>query len=154
MPYVGQPDPKEAPGFHVATGFNGWGISNGTAAGLLIGSEIMTRSRLWGGLYEPSRPAPKDFHKSGDTRSLVDDVAQIAPGEGGVIVRGDEKIAVRRDDAGSVHALSASCTHKGCTVTWNNADRSWDCPCHGSIFDANGTVIHRPTRKPLPPRVI
>ena len=152
MPYVGQPDPKKAPGFFVAAGFNAWGISNGTAAGLLIAAEIATGSRPWGSLYDPTRPAPKDFHQSGDTQSLIEDVAQIAPGEGGVIVRGDEKIAVWRDDNGHLHALSASCTHKGCTVTWNNADRTWDCPCHGSMFEANGTVVHGPAREPLPPR--
>ena len=154
MPFVGQPDPKKAPGFHVATGFNGWGISNGTAAGLLMASEIATGSRPWGKLYDPTRPAPEDFHHSGDTQSLVDDVAQIAPGEGGVITRGEEKIAVWRDDNGDVHAVSASCTHKGCTVTWNNADRTWDCPCHGSMFEADGTVLHGPAREPLPPRTL
>jgi glycine/D-amino acid oxidase-like deaminating enzyme/nitrite reductase/ring-hydroxylating ferredoxin subunit len=150
MPYVGQPDPKEAPGFHVATGFNGWGISNGTAAGLTIASEIVTGSPRWPLLYEPNRPVPEDFHQSGDTQSLVGDVAQIAPGEGGVIVRGEDKIAVWRDETGALHELSASCTHKGCTVTWNNADRTWDCPCHGSVFERDGTVIHGPAREPLP----
>ncbi len=154
MPYVGQPNANESPGFHVATGFNGWGISNGTAAGLLIASEIATGTRPWGSLYDPSREAPKDFHQSGDTQSLVEDVAEIAPGAGGVIARGDEKLAVWRDDSGDLHAASASCTHKGCTVTWNNADRTWDCPCHGSIFEPDGTVIHGPARKPLPPREI
>jgi glycine/D-amino acid oxidase-like deaminating enzyme/nitrite reductase/ring-hydroxylating ferredoxin subunit len=154
MPYVGQPDPKKASGFYVATGFNAWGISNGTAAGLLIASEIATGSRLWGNLYDPTRPAPEGFHQSGDTQSLVADVAEIAPGEGGVITRGNEKIAVWRDDHGDLHALSASCTHKGCTVTWNNADRTWDCPCHGSMFEADGTVVHGPAREPLPPRSI
>ncbi|WP_414470928.1 FAD-dependent oxidoreductase [Microvirga sp. M2] len=154
MPYVGQPDAGESPGFHVATGFNGWGISNGTAAGLTVAHEIATGSRPWGPLYRPDRPAPKDFHQNGDTQSLVDDVARIAPGEGGVIVRGDEKIAVWRDEGGGLHALSASCTHKGCTVTWNNADRTWDCPCHGSMFERNGAVIHGPAREPLPPREI
>jgi glycine/D-amino acid oxidase-like deaminating enzyme/nitrite reductase/ring-hydroxylating ferredoxin subunit len=154
MPFVGQPDPKKAPGFHVATGFNGWGISNGTAAGLLIAAEIATGSRLWGNLYDPTRPAPEGFHRSGDTQSLVEDVAQIAPGQGGVVTRADEKIAVWRDDDGELHAVSASCTHKGCTVTWNNADRTWDCPCHGSMFEANGAVIHGPARKPLEPRSI
>jgi Rieske Fe-S protein len=61
---------------------------------------------------------------------------------------------VWRDDSGGLHAVSASCTHKGCTVTWNNADRTWDCPCHGSIFEPDGTVIHGPARKPLPQREI
>jgi Rieske Fe-S protein len=55
------------------------------------------------------------------------------------------------DDAGKLHAVSATCTHKGCTVTWNNADHTWDCPCHGSIFAADGSVIHGPARKALAP---
>jgi Rieske Fe-S protein len=151
---VGQPDPKASAGFYVATGFNAWGISNGTAAGLLIASEIATGSRPWGRLYDPTRPAPADFHQSGNTQSLVEDIVQISPGKGGVITRGEEKVAVWRDEGGTPHGLSASCTHKGCIVTWNNADRTWDCPCHGSIFERDGTVIHGPAREPLPPRGI
>ena len=54
-----------------------------------------------------------------------------------------------KDENGNVHTLSASCTHKGCTVTWNNADRTWDCPCHGSMFTKDGNVIHGPAVKPL-----
>jgi Rieske Fe-S protein len=50
---------------------------------------------------------------------------------------------------GIPHAISASCTHKGCTVTWNNADRTWDCPCHGSIFAIEGSVIHGPAMEPF-----
>jgi nitrite reductase/ring-hydroxylating ferredoxin subunit len=67
-----------------------------------------------------------------------------------VITVGKEKIAVWKDDDGSAHAVSATCTHKGCTVTWNNADRTWDCLCHGSMFEADGSVIHGPAVKPLP----
>lgn len=154
MPYVGQPDPREAPGFYVATGFNGWGISNGTAAGLTIAAEITIGAPRWGKLYDPTRPTPENFHHSGDSQSLIDDVARIAPGEGGVILRGDEKIAVWRDEDGTLHGLSASCTHKGCTVTWNNADHTWDWPCHGSLFERDGTVIHGPARKPLSRRAL
>jgi len=150
VPYVGTPDPEKAPGFHIATGFNAWGISNGTAAGIMIADLVSGRSSPWQRLYDPTRPYPEDFHQNADSKSIVRSVEEIAPGEGGVIVRGEEKIAVRRDDAGKLHALSASCTHKGCTVTWNNADRTWDCPCHGSIFAADGSVIHGPARKPLP----
>lgn len=154
MPYVGQPDPARAPGFHVATGFNAWGLTNGTAAGLLIASDIATGTHRRGSLYDPARPVPEGFHRSGDTQSRVDDAAGIAPGDGGILVRGEEKLAVWRDDAGQLHAVSAKCTHKGCTVTWNNADRTWDCPCHGSIFEAGGQVIHGPAREPLPPRTL
>jgi len=102
-------------------------------------------------LYDPARPYPEDFHKNGDSQSIVKSLDDIAPGKGGVIVRGKEKIAAWRGDGGDLHAVSATCTHKGCTVTWNNAERTWDCPCHGSIFAADGSVIHGPARKPLPP---
>ncbi len=138
VPYVGEPDPEQAPGFHIATGFNAWGISNGTAAGMMIADTILGHSSPWRSLYDPTRPYPKDFHKNGDSQSIVRSTNDIRPREGGVILRGDEKIAVCRDSDGSLRAVSASCTHKGCTVTWNNADRTWDCPCHGSIFASDG----------------
>jgi Rieske Fe-S protein len=149
VPYAGTPDPQKAPGFHIATGFNAWGISNGTAAGIMIADMIAGSASPWASLYDPGRPYPEDFHQDGDSQSIVDSADDILPGAGGVIVRGEEKIAAWRDDGGTLHTLSASCTHKGCTVTWNNADRTWDCPCHGSIFAADGSVVHGPARKPL-----
>jgi glycine/D-amino acid oxidase-like deaminating enzyme/nitrite reductase/ring-hydroxylating ferredoxin subunit len=151
LPYVGQPDPGKSSGFHVATGFNAWGISNGTAAGISIAEEIVTGAPRWGRLYDPTRAAPEDFHLSGDTQSRIEDVAALAPGDGGIVTSGEERIAVWRDEAGELHAVAASCTHKGCTPTWNNADQTWDCPCHGSIFEAGGEVIHGPARRRLPP---
>lgn len=149
MPYVGEPDTEQSPGLFVATGFNGWGISNGTAAGLGMARQIITGRRPWKHLYAPNRPSPDDFNQSTDSQSQVDELDAIGRGEGGVIARDDEKIAVWRDDAGELHAVSAACTHMGCTVTWNNADRTWDCPCHGSIFQADGEVIHSPAIEPL-----
>ena len=151
-PYVGQPDVNKAPGFYVATGFNGWGITNRTAAGLTMAAEISAGKRLWGDLYDPLRSVPKDFHQSGDTQSLIGDPSELAIGQGGVLKQGDEAIALYRKEDGKLAVLSAACTHKGCTVTWNNADGTWDCPCHGSIFDKDGRVIHGPARRPLSPR--
>jgi glycine/D-amino acid oxidase-like deaminating enzyme/nitrite reductase/ring-hydroxylating ferredoxin subunit len=151
-PYVGEPSPDDAPGFLIATGFNGWGISNGTAAGLTIASKIAAGTNLWPGLYDPSRPYPKDFHRSGNSQSVVAGVDQILAGSGGVVQRGDEMLAVYRDHDGELHVTSARCTHKGCTVTWNNADGTWDCPCHGSVFERDGAVIHGPAREALPPK--
>ena len=151
VPYAGEPDPDKSPGFHIATGFNAWGISNGTAAGRLIADRILGQSCPWEKLYDPARPYDKKFHVNGDSRSIVKSVHEIAPGEGGVLVSGDHKIAAWRDETGELHTISAICTHKGCTVSWNNADRTWDCPCHGSIFAADGSVIHGPARKPLQP---
>ncbi len=147
--FVGEPDREKAPGFYIATGFNAWGISNGTAAGLLIADRIVSGESPWSALYDPTRTASKDFNRGGDTQSRVQSLSEIAPGSGGVVEQDGKAVALWRDEAGTVHALSASCTHKGCTVTWNNADRTWDCPCHGSMFEADGSVLHGPARKPL-----
>jgi Rieske Fe-S protein len=148
VPFVGAPS-KDVPGFYVATGFNGWGISNGAAAGMLIADQIREKSNPWTTLYDPARSTPDDFNQGGKTQSLVNSIDAIAPGQGGVIKHDKQKIAVWKDDDGKAHAVSASCTHKGCTVTWNNADRTWDCPCHGSMFEANGRVLHGPAVEPL-----
>jgi glycine/D-amino acid oxidase-like deaminating enzyme/nitrite reductase/ring-hydroxylating ferredoxin subunit len=150
IPYVGEPSPDEAPGYFIATGFNGWGISNGTAAGLTMAAKIVTGSDLWPSLYDPCRPYPKDFHRNGYSQSWVRSLDEILPGAGGIIERSGEELAVWRDLDGTLHAVSAKCTHKGCTVTWNNADWTWDCPCHGSVFEAGGEVMHGPAREPLP----
>lgn len=148
VPYVGEPE-KKMRGFYVATGFNGWGISNGTAAGLLISDQIRERPNLWSKLYDPNRTAPKDFNPGGDSQSYVNNIDAIAPGNAGVLKRGKDKIALRKTLGGKMHAVSALCTHMGCIVTWNNADLTWDCPCHGSIFSADGKVIHGPAVEPL-----
>ena len=153
MPFVGEPAPEQAPGYFIATGFNAWGISNGTAAGLGIARQIVSGDWPWKGLYDPRRPVPEDFNSGGDSQSPhVGDFKAIGVGEGAIVERAGEKLAVWRDDTGVLYAVSAACTHKGCTVTWNNADRTWDCPCHGSIFQANGEVIHGPARQPLTPK--
>jgi Rieske Fe-S protein len=115
----------------------------------LLADQIRGRANPWAALYDPNRPSPKDYNQGGDTQSLVASLEDIPPGEGGVIQRGDEKIAIWKHSDGTPQAFSASCTHMGCTVTWNNADLTWDCPCHGSMFAANGDVIHGPAVQPL-----
>jgi glycine/D-amino acid oxidase-like deaminating enzyme/nitrite reductase/ring-hydroxylating ferredoxin subunit len=150
VPYAGELT-KDAPGMYVATGFNGWGISNGTAAAMLIVDQVQGVTNPWRALYNPTRRAPKHFNRGGDSQSIVDALDDIAPGAGGVIEPGKRKIAVWKESDGKPHALSASCTHLGCTVTWNNADRTWDCPCHGSMFARDGEVIHGPATEPLKP---
>jgi glycine/D-amino acid oxidase-like deaminating enzyme/nitrite reductase/ring-hydroxylating ferredoxin subunit len=151
VPYVGEPS-KQARHLYVATGFNGWGISNGTAAGLLISDQIQGRSNPWMKLYDPQRRGPKKYNKGGETQSQVRNVDDIPRGHGGVIARGKTKLAVWKAANGRVRTLSASCTHAGCIVTWNNADLTWDCPCHGSVFSVDGEVIHGPAVKPLATR--
>jgi nucleotide-binding universal stress UspA family protein/nitrite reductase/ring-hydroxylating ferredoxin subunit len=79
-------------------------------------------------------------------------VEDLVPGHGGVVRAAGETLAVYRDDAGELHALSPRCTHMGCTVDWNDATRTWDCPCHGSRYGVDGAVVRGPAEKPLPER--
>ena len=150
LPFVGAS--SQAPNLYVATGFNAWGISNGTAAGILIAQQILGETPAWASIYDPDRKVPKGFNKGGDSQSIVHGLDDIEPGGGAVMNLGQGKIAVWKGDDGVPNAVSASCTHKGCIVTWNNADRTWDCLCHGSIFATDGSVIHGPAVEPLPPR--
>ena len=82
----------------------------------------------------------------------AEDVEKLAPGEGTVARIGGKLDAVSRTDEGELVTLSARCTHLGCIVGWNPADRAWECPCHGSRFAADGTVVQGPATKDLPPR--
>lgn len=78
-------------------------------------------------------------------------VCEIAPGQGAIVNQGIHKLALYRDDGGALHALSAKYAHLGCVLHFNSAERSWDCPCHGSRFDTAGTVLHGSAATPLAP---
>ena len=79
----------------------------------------------------------------------VNSVDEIAPGEGAIVRRGLGKHAVSRADDGSLTEVSAVCTHVGCIVHWNSFEKCWDCPCHGSQFQPDGTVLNAPAIRPL-----
>ena len=148
----------------IATGDAGMGMTHGTIAGMLITDLIMGRQNPWTDLYDPSRKtlgAAKDFAKENInvvaqyadklTRGDVDSVDEITNGEGAVLRSGLTKVAVYRDNNGTIHSMSAVCVHLGCIVTWNAAEKTWDCPCHGSRFDSLGVVINGPANEDLPP---
>lgn len=84
-------------------------------------------------------------------RTIAQSLAEILPGEGGIVATGDHKVAVYRDEKGNVTTVSARCTHMGCTVRWNAADKTWDCPCHGSRYAPTGAVVNGPAERPLAP---
>ena len=84
-------------------------------------------------------------------RTVAQTLSEIGKGEGGIVATGDHKVAVYRDEKGLVHALSAKCTHMGCTVKWNPSQKTWDCPCHGSRYSPLGQVVNGPAAKPLEP---
>ena len=146
----------------IATGDSGHGMTHGTIAGLLIPDLIEGRSNAWAGLYDPSRKtlqsagtfARENLKVAGHyadhaTRSDVDQVSDIVPGDGAVVRQGLKKLAIYRDQTGQVHVHSATCPHLGCVVHWNTGEKTWDCPCHGSRFHALGHVVNGPANKDL-----
>ncbi|MGW6272598.1 FAD-dependent oxidoreductase [Streptomyces sp. NPDC055060] len=167
LPYVGHAHPGTQHVF-VATGFGGWGMSNGVMAGRLLTAHITGGPRpAWTDLYDPRRlPPVKDVgtlasyqasaakHFVGDRlhTSHVDSLTDIPPGSGAVVRVDGKRCAVYRDESGQATAVSARCTHLGCLVQFNDADRVWECPCHGSRFGTDGSVLHGPATRPLEPR--
>jgi Rieske Fe-S protein len=88
-----------------------------------------------------------DYVTAGDIKSE----SELKPREGAIMREGVSKIAVYRDDGGQVHKLSAVCPHLGCVVAWNSTEQTWDCPCHGSRFSAEGRVYQGPANADLSP---
>lgn len=84
-------------------------------------------------------------------RTIAQNLSEIQSGEGGIVATGDHKVAVYRRPDGAVVTISAKCTHMGCTVKWNAADKVWDCPCHGSRYAPTGEVINGPAERALAP---
>jgi len=164
VPFVG---PLHVGAHHtwVAAGFGGWGMSNGVMAARLLAALIAgTQAPPWADLYTPKRVHPlveapgfvkagmqvaKHFVTDRFRPSHADSLADVAPGQGAVMRVGGQRCAVYRDDDGKLHAISATCTHLGCTVGFNDAERTWDCPCHGSRFDVDGGVLHGPATHAL-----
>ncbi len=150
-------NPLDSDNVYVATGDSGNGMTHGTIAGMLLTDLIMGRDNPWADLYDPSRKtlgAITEFAKENlnvaaqyadiITPGEVSDASEIRPGEGAILRRGAAKVAVYRDEGGTLHQRSAFCTHLGCVVQWNSTERTWDCPCHGSRFQTDGHVINGP----------
>ena len=162
VPYVGEITPNES-NILIATGYRKWGMTNGTAAALLLSDLVMKRKNPFQHLYTPSRfhanPSIKTFltenlNVAGHLIKGKLDRSDIDPGslnkdEAAIIrIRGERKGAYR-DTSGELHIVDTTCTHIGCEVEWNSGDRSWDCPCHGSRFSYTGDVLEGPAEKPL-----
>ena len=162
LAFIGR-NPLDRENVYTVTGDSGNGMTHGTIAGMLITDLILGRHNAWADLYDPGRVtlgATGEFAKEAVnmaaqytdhlTRGDVDDVEQIANDSGAVVRRGAFKVAVYRDATGELHERSAVCPHLGCVVAWNPAEKTWDCPCHGSRFDKFGTVINGPANVGLP----
>ena len=166
VPYIGRLHPLSKR-LWTATGLKKWGMTAGTVAAELITDAIEGRENPDASLFSSTRLSPKGegptlvtentkvaAHFFGDRlkerggRSIED----LEPGEGAIVTAAGQKVAGYRDPEGGLHAVSSRCTHLYCQVKWNSAERSWDCPCHGSRFGVDGEVLNGPAVKPLPPR--
>ena len=160
LPYVGRLTPF-SDRILTATGFRKWGFSNGAAAAQMLVDRLLERPNPWAGVFDSTRVgnarslltfakenANVGAHFAGD-RLKRGGMGELAPGEGRIVRDGVGQTAVSRDAQGKVHAVSARCTHLGCIVEWNGAEKSWDCPCHASRFAPDGTVLQGPAVSPL-----
>jgi len=159
LAFIGR-NPLDEDNVYIATGDSGQGMTHGTIAGMLLSDLIQGRKNPWEDLYSPSRLRLKslpeyaseninvagqyaDYVTAGDIKSE----SELRAGEGAIMRDGVSKIAVRRDE--NVNKLSAVCPHLGCIVAWNSTERTWDCPCHGSRFSAEGRVYQGPANSDL-----
>lgn len=162
IPYVGKITENHEHIF-VATGYRKWGMTNGTVAAQLLTDLILRNESPYEALYRPTR-----FHATPDLKQLVKDnldVAKhlikgkvemitrqpedLADDEGAVVTVNGKRAGAYRDEHGCLHIVDTTCTHMGCELEWNNGDRSWDCPCHGSRFSIDGDVVEGPAEHPL-----
>jgi glycine/D-amino acid oxidase-like deaminating enzyme/nitrite reductase/ring-hydroxylating ferredoxin subunit len=156
LAFIGR-NPLDQDNVYTVTGDSGNGMTHGTIGGMVIADLIMGKANPWAALYDPGRitlRASGEFAREAAnmaaqyvqwlTAGDVGAVDQIPRDSGAVMRRGASKIAIYRDATGALHERSAVCPHLGCIVAWNPAEKSWDCPCHGSRFDKFGEGINGP----------
>jgi glycine/D-amino acid oxidase-like deaminating enzyme/nitrite reductase/ring-hydroxylating ferredoxin subunit len=162
LAYIGA-DPGGKDHVYLVTGDSGNGVTHGVIAGLILSELVQGREHPWAALYDPGRKPVEagatwvrenvnvaaqytDWVTSGDVSGVED----IALGEGAILRRGLQRLAIYRSGDGTLHSFSARCPHLGCAVRWSPQEKSWDCPCHGSRFDpVTGEVLNGPAQQPL-----
>jgi len=163
LAFIGR-NPSDADNVYIVTGDSGHGMTHGTIAGMLLPELIAGREHPWATLYDPSRKslralptfAKENFNVAAQylqwiAPADVADERDIAPGEGAVVRQGLRRIAVYRDEHGVCQRVSAACPHLGAVVAWNAAEKTWDCPAHGSRFATDGQVVTGPSSRGLAP---
>ncbi|HLR68021.1 MAG TPA: FAD-dependent oxidoreductase [Virgibacillus sp.] len=162
VPYVGEITSHQ-PKILIATGYRKWGMSNGTAAALLLRDQVLDKENHYHALFTPARfhvhPSLKNFftqnadvatHLIKGKLDITDtNPKNLANDEGAVFRMNGERKGAYRDDKGELHIVDTTCTHVGCEVEWNEGEKTWDCPCHGSRFSYTGEVMEGPAEKPL-----
>ncbi|PTY03954.1 hypothetical protein DB346_02720 [Verrucomicrobia bacterium LW23] len=159
LPYVGE----IAKGQYIATGYSGTGMTWGTVAAHMFHDHVTGADNPWKGLLSATRTGLPSLNYVAENKdypyyyaksffvSTRDTVTSLKPGEGKLIRHNGMQAAAYCDDQGEVSVCSATCPHMGCTVAWNAAEKTWDCPCHGSRFTARGEVMAGPAESNLKP---
>jgi len=164
LPYVGNVTDHQ----QIATGYAGNGLTFGTLAAMMMSSSLLGRDTEWDDLFHPDRRKLLSGLASVVSENidyplyLVADrlrphdtsVAVVKRGEGRILSHNGERIAAHRKQDGTLLTVSAVCTHLGCLVRWNQSEETWDCPCHGSRFLPDGSVLGGPAEAPLEPMTI
>jgi len=162
LPYIGETSEKQ----FAATGFAGNGTTFGTLAAMLARDAVLGLKNPWRELFDVGRTKirggvwdyvkenvdyPYYMIKDRFAGAEGSSLRQLRRGDGMILSLDGQKVAASRDEAGRVTLRSPTCTHMGCTVAWNGAERTWDCPCHGSRFRPDGEVLSGPAESPLEP---
>lgn len=162
LPFIGPNAERQ----FIATGFSGNGMTFGTLSAMMARDWATGVKNPWAELLDPQRKKIKggtlDYLRENKDYPYYlikgrfggtdgDSVRALKPGEGKILKLKSKKVAAYRDEKGKVTKRSAICTHMGCIVKWNNADSTWDCPCHGSRFEPNGKVRSGPAEAALGP---
>ncbi|OEH84155.1 (2Fe-2S)-binding protein [Desulfuribacillus stibiiarsenatis] len=162
LPYIGAIT-EDQPNILTATGYRKWGMTNSTVAALMLRDLVLDKNNPYHELYSPSRfyadPSLKHFFKEnldvakhfikGKLEFPNTEINDLKNDEGAVIRMNGQRKGVYKDKEGQLHIVDTTCPHLGCEVNWNQGDRTWDCPCHGSRFAYTGEVIEGPSEKPL-----
>jgi glycine/D-amino acid oxidase-like deaminating enzyme/nitrite reductase/ring-hydroxylating ferredoxin subunit len=165
LPYIGHL-PGNPENIFVATGYGGNGITYSHIAALLLKDVLLGVENIYADVFTPGRVKPvagfaefvkhnadvvKQFVGKWFGKDDLQDLAALAPGEGKVVSYENQSIALYKDEAGTLHAVSPVCTHMKCSVAWNIAEKSWDCPCHGARYSFEGEVLNGPASRNLEP---
>ncbi len=169
VPFIGRLD-KDSKHLWVATGFGKWGMTTGTVAGLILRDRIIGQDDAWSEVFDSTRSVlaegkakllkegidvAKHFVLDSFRDPKRGDPLALGSGEGAIVRVGGEDIALFREEGGGLHAFSGNCTHLGCLLRWNAGEQTWDCPCHGSRFDAvHGEVLDGPATRSLERRIV
>lgn len=162
VPYIGEFSTLY-PNMYVETGFNKWGMTSSNVAANIIADSILGIENKYSKVFNSTRLKPiknkeelgnmfKQVFKSFVTNRIKipkEDVFAIKNDNGGIIKIEGNTVGIYKDKEGNIFAINPTCTHLGCLLTWNNLDKTWDCPCHGSRFDYKGNNIYDPAFKDL-----